>query len=126
MNFHDNQSFYDVNYFIDKTNNHMFICLYNDNCDKRIVILWFFFFINRDVMKKGGNAVDASIATMICDGALCPEYMGLGGGFIMSIYNATTKKVISIDARETAPAAANSTMFEKQPENSVYGLYYHT
>lgn len=75
------------------------------------------------MLSKGGNAVDAAIATMICDGALCPEYMGLGGGFIMSIYNATTKRVMSINARETAPAAANSTMYVADPKKSVYGMY---
>lgn len=72
-------------------------------------------------MLKGGNAVDAAIATMLCDGALCPEYMGLGGGFLMSIYNATTKKVMSIDARETAPATADAYMFKKDRISSVIG-----
>ncbi|XP_022163024.1 gamma-glutamyltranspeptidase 1-like [Myzus persicae] len=77
--------------------------------------------IGVDVISKGGNAVDAAIATMICDGALCPQYRGLGGGFLMSIYNATTKKVMSIDARETAPSGATESMFVKEPKKSVYG-----
>ncbi|XP_025200748.1 glutathione hydrolase 1 proenzyme-like isoform X1 [Melanaphis sacchari] len=77
--------------------------------------------IGVDVMTRGGNAVDAAIATMLCDGALCPEYMGIGGGFIMSIYNATTKKVMTIDARETAPAAATTSMFVEDPQKSIYG-----
>ncbi|XP_026813149.1 glutathione hydrolase 1 proenzyme-like isoform X1 [Rhopalosiphum maidis] len=77
--------------------------------------------IGVDVMSKGGNAVDAAIATMLCDGALCPEYMGIGGGFMMSIYNATTKKVMTIDARETAPAAATTSMFVDDPLKSIYG-----
>lgn len=68
--------------------------------------------------------MDAAIATMLCDGVLCPEYMGLGGGFLMSVYNATTKTVTSIDARETAPAAANASMFKDNPKNSVYGTYW--
>lgn len=72
-------------------------------------------------MAKGGNAVDAAIATMICDGALCPQFMGLGGGFLMTIYNATTKKVMSINAREMAPKAATESMFVKEPNLSVYG-----
>jgi len=74
-------------------------------------------------MSKGGNAVDAAIATMICDGALCPQFKGLGGGFLMTIYNATTKKVMSIDARETAPSGATASMFVKEPKKSVYGTY---
>ncbi|XP_027844972.1 scoloptoxin SSD14-like isoform X3 [Aphis gossypii] len=77
--------------------------------------------IGVDVMSKGGNAVDAAIATMLCDGVLCPEYMGIGGGFMMSIYNATTKKVMTIDARETAPAAATTSMFVEDPLKSIYG-----
>lgn len=39
----------------------------------------------------------------------------------MSIYNATTKKVMSINARETAPAAATADMYKKDPTKSVYG-----
>jgi len=74
-------------------------------------------------MRNGGNAVDAAIATMLCDGVLCPEYMGIGGGFLMSIYNATTKKVMTINARETAPAAATPEMFVKDPKKSMFGEY---
>jgi len=82
------------------------------------------FFSNRDVMAKGGNAIDAAIATILCDGVLCPHQMGVGGGFIMSFYNATTKKVTSINARETAPAAAKTNMFVKDPMSSINGMYY--
>ncbi|XP_022163029.1 gamma-glutamyltranspeptidase 1-like [Myzus persicae] len=77
--------------------------------------------IGVDVMSRGGNAIDAAIATLLCDGAVCPQQMGIGGGFIMSIYNATTKKVTSINARETAPAAANTDMFVNEPTKSMYG-----
>lgn len=65
--------------------------------------------------------MDAAIATMLCDGAQCPQCMGVGGGFIMSIYNVTTKKVLAINAREIAPASATTEMFVKDPEKSVYG-----
>jgi len=74
-------------------------------------------------MAKGGNAVDAAIATMLCDGVLCPEYMGIGGGFLMTIYNATTKKVTTINAREIAPAAATAEMFVNNPQKSILGVY---
>lgn len=74
-------------------------------------------------MSRGGNAVDAAIATMLCDGVVCPQYMGVGGGFIMSLYNATTKKVTSIKSREMAPAAANTTMYVKDPKSSEKGAY---
>jgi len=77
--------------------------------------------IGVDVMSKGGNAIDAAIATLLCDGAVCPQQMGIGGGFIMSIYNATTKKVMTINAREKAPAAADTYMFVNEPIKSMYG-----
>lgn len=76
------------------------------------------------MISKGGNAIDASIATILCDGVLCPHQMGVGGGFIMSFYNATTKKIMSINARETAPAAATTNMFVKDPDSSINGMYY--
>lgn len=75
------------------------------------------------MIKKGGNAVDAAIALMLCDGVTCPQYMGVGGGFIMSIYNGTTKKVMAVNARETAPAAATTDMFVNRPADSVHGKY---
>lgn len=78
---------------------------------------------DRDVMLRGGNAVDAAIATLLCDGANCPQQMGLGGGFIMNIYNASTKKVMSINAREKAPAAANTNMFVEDASKSLHGTY---
>ncbi|XP_026810361.1 glutathione hydrolase 1 proenzyme-like isoform X2 [Rhopalosiphum maidis] len=77
--------------------------------------------IGVDVISKGGNAIDAAIATILCDGVLCPHQMGVGGGFIMSFYNATTKKIMSINARETAPAAATTNMFVKDPNSSING-----
>lgn len=75
-------------------------------------------------MAKGGNAIDAAIATILCDGVVCPHQMGVGGGFIMSFYNAKTKKVTSINARETAPAAATTNMFVNDPMSSINGMYY--
>lgn len=74
-------------------------------------------------MSKGGNAIDAAIATLLCNGAVCPQQMGIGGGFIMSIYNVTTKKVMSINARETAPAGTNTYMSVNEPKKSMYGMY---
>lgn len=72
-------------------------------------------------MSKGGNAVDAIIATMLCEGVMGIQNMGLGGGFIMSFYNATTKKVISINSRVVAPLAATPSMYVNELQNSLYG-----
>lgn len=73
------------------------------------------------MLDKGGSAVDAAIATLLCDGVCVMQAMGVGGGFIMTIYNKTEQKAYSLVARETAPAAANQTMFVNDPSLSTFG-----
>jgi gamma-glutamyltranspeptidase/glutathione hydrolase len=64
-----------------------------------------------DVLKQGGNAVDAAVATASALGATVPWVAGPGGGGFMVIYNARTHSVTTVDGRETCPAACSSTMF---------------
>jgi len=73
------------------------------------------------VLQKGGNAVEAMIAAMLCDGVTMPQSMGLGGGFFMIIYNKTLNSFTCIDARETAPAAATVNMFGGNRNASTTG-----
>lgn len=47
--------------------------------------------------------------------------MGLGGGFFMTIWDAETKKAYYLDARETAPNAADKNMFDGNAHLSMYG-----
>uniref|UniRef100_A0AC34F8W7 Gamma-glutamyltransferase n=1 Tax=Panagrolaimus sp. ES5 TaxID=591445 RepID=A0AC34F8W7_9BILA len=77
--------------------------------------------IGRDILLAGGNAVDSAIATLIGIGIVNPQSSGIGGSCLMTIYNASTKKAFSIDARGTAPAASNSTMFVGKSEDAVLG-----
>lgn len=72
------------------------------------------------ILEQGGNAVDASITTALCQGIMSPAASGLGGGHFMVIRspNGTTEV---IDAREPAPAAANETMFSGNPDAAVNG-----
>ncbi len=65
------------------------------------------------VLKKGGNAIDAAIATAFALNAAEPFASGIGGGGFAVIYLAQEKKVTVIDFRERAPARANPTMYMK-------------
>jgi gamma-glutamyltranspeptidase / glutathione hydrolase len=64
-----------------------------------------------DVMRRGGNAVDAAIAAASVLGVVEPYSCGIGGGGFMTVYTARDGKVHTIDARETAPAAMNDQSF---------------
>ncbi len=59
-----------------------------------------------EVLRKGGSAVDAAIATQMVLNIVEPQSSGLGGGAFMLHYNPSTQKVTAYDGRETAPAAA--------------------
>ncbi|KAI8034591.1 hypothetical protein M5D96_012644 [Drosophila gunungcola] len=72
--------------------------------------------VGGDVLTDGGSAVDASIATLLCEGLLLPHSMGIGGGLVAVIYTRSTRKVETLIARESAPAAAHKDMFVGQSE----------
>ena len=64
-----------------------------------------------DVLRRNGTAVDAAIATLFCNGAIHSHSMGLGGGFLMTVFIKAENKVYSLTAREAAPKAAFETMY---------------
>lgn len=64
-----------------------------------------------EVLKKGGNAVDAAVATAAALGVTEPYSSGIGGGGYFVYYGAKSRKVHTIDGRETAPLTAGSDLF---------------
>ncbi|XP_028522783.1 glutathione hydrolase 1 proenzyme isoform X5 [Apis cerana] len=73
------------------------------------------------MLNKGGSAVDAAIAALLCEGVASLHSMGLGGGFLMTIWDASTKTADYLDAREVAPSEANENMFHGDPQLAMFG-----
>ena len=67
--------------------------------------------IGLNVLRRGGNAVDAAVATAAALGVTEPYSAGIGGGGFFVYYDAHTGKVHTIDGRETAPAAMEEDSF---------------
>lgn len=82
--------------------------------------------IGVSILRKGGNAVDASVAASLGLGVGAPAFSGIGGGGFALIWLAREEKALFVDYRERAPHAAKMDMFRVtssgkvvQNENSV-------
>lgn len=63
-----------------------------------------------DMLKAGGSAIDAAIATQLVLGLVEPQSSGIGGGALMLHFDG--KQTEAFDGRETAPASATETLFQ--------------
>lgn len=63
------------------------------------------------VLSKGGNAIDAAIATAMALAVVLPRAGNIGGGGFMLLYLAESKQTIALDYREVAPLLASRDMF---------------
>jgi gamma-glutamyltranspeptidase/glutathione hydrolase len=68
------------------------------------------------MLKQGGTAIDAAIATQLVLTLVEPQSSGIGGGAFLMYYDG--KKVQAFDGRETAPAAADEHLFQN-PDGSA-------
>jgi len=64
-----------------------------------------------EIMRRGGNAVDAAIAAEFVLGLVEPQSSGIGGGAFLLFYDATSEAITGFDGRERAPAGATPGMF---------------
>ncbi len=81
--------------------------------------------VGLDILKRGGNAVDAAVAVGFALSVTFPRAGNLGGGGFMLIYRADLGQTIAIDYRESAPAATTKDVFldangEADPFKSRY------
>ncbi|MEX2208322.1 MAG: gamma-glutamyltransferase [Myxococcota bacterium] len=65
----------------------------------------------REILGRGGNAVDAAIATAFAAGVAHQYSSGIGGGGFALVYMAESGEVTALDARETAPASASEALY---------------
>ena len=77
--------------------------------------------IGVDILKAGGNAVDAAVAVGFALAVALPNAGNIGGGGFMMVHDAKSGKDIALDFREVAPKGASRNMYLDDKGNVVDG-----
>ncbi|MGX9461465.1 gamma-glutamyltransferase [Shewanella sp. A14] len=75
--------------------------------------------IGVDILKQGGNAIDAAVAVGYALAVTLPRAGNIGGGGFMLVHLSEQNKTIAIDYRETAPTKAHKDIFLDEQGNAV-------
>jgi gamma-glutamyltranspeptidase/glutathione hydrolase len=72
-----------------------------------------------EILRKGGSAVDAAIATNACLGLMEPTANGLGGDLFAILWDPGTKKVVGLNASGRAPLALTADKVPPLPDGTI-------
>ncbi len=75
-----------------------------------------------EMLRRGGNVVDAAVATAFALSVVRPQSCGIGGGGFLVYWDAAKGQAVAIDYRERAPAAASREMYLGEDGKSVDSL----
>uniref|UniRef100_A0A1J3FTH9 Glutathione hydrolase n=1 Tax=Noccaea caerulescens TaxID=107243 RepID=A0A1J3FTH9_NOCCA len=77
--------------------------------------------IGASVLRRGGHAVDAAVATTLCVGVVNPMSSGIGGGSFLIVTSTDDSKAEAFDMRETAPLASSKDMYKNDANAKSVG-----
>ena len=78
--------------------------------------------VGKDILRKGGSAVDAGIAAIFCLGVFQFQSTGIGGGGFMLVYEKAKKKFTGLNFRETVPSKVDLKEFENDEKKTKKGM----
>lgn len=78
--------------------------------------------VGLNILKKGGSAADAAIATAFALSVVEPHNSGIGGGGFLLYYDVKTKQFSFLDYRETAPLKTDPKFYQKDPRYLHHGI----